>query len=502
MSKNRSGFKSKGWKHQLTKAVRDLGESERERAARAAAGAAARAQGAALAQRRGGNYLSGDSRPRRADQALPHSAAQRPITSDSLPTPSGRQLGISAGAGVVTTGGVGGGIAALKGAGGGHSKARVAPGPMDDPNWDPIKWAQRANSDRAQYPNSGPKGPSGRSGVPGTSIIVEPVVFGSKGNGHNPHIWAKAKKGNVEVTVAHTEYVRDVLGYGTTLDFTASLDWHPINPGQRRVFAWLSDLADLFDTYEFKKLKFHYNPSVGTDQDGKLLMTFDPDVLDSSPETKQEMLEARIQSDSPPYAFATLNVPRDVLSQERYCRRGSVPANGDPHEYDVGTFYWATPGVDAVTAGELFVEYEVVFRTPNGGKPLMNMSVSTNPTLAAPTGTEIVASSDSNLDLNWTSGTTFQIMQPGVYTLFVKQVGTAFAGTPTVTATAPNIVEYGPNSSPPGTLAAGSTTVAMSQWILDVVEPETPFTLAAPASAATVTDTRWFLAPWSELVHL
>jgi len=65
-----------------------------------------------------------------------------------------------------------------------------------------------------------------------------------------------------------------------------------VNPGNGEVFAWLSDLAGLFDTYQFEKLEFIYNPAVGTDQDGKMLMTFDPDILDDAPDTKQEMLVA------------------------------------------------------------------------------------------------------------------------------------------------------------------------------------------------------------------
>jgi hypothetical protein len=275
--------------------------------------------------------------------------------------------------------------------------------------------------------------------------------------------------------------------------FSACISKFAINPGNGEVFAWLADMAGLFDTYQFEKLEFIYNPAVGTDQDGKMLMTFDPDILDGTPDSKQEMLEARAQSDTAPYAMASLRVPKDVLGRERYNRRGSVPVGADPHEYDAGLLYVATPGVPAGMQGELFVSYRVKFRSPNAAPQLGGLFQVVSPSVAAPLGTSLTIANESNLLVSWVSGTTFTVPVPGIYLFRKTDTGTTFSGVATVTPTAPNqVLKYTPVLD--GVQVA---TVTQTVVVLQVVQPEAIFTITAPSGASTLTLSRISIMPYN-----
>jgi len=274
-------------------------------------------------------------------------------------------------------------------------------------------------------------------------------------------------------------------------DCLSSLD---INPGQDLVFAWLGAMAGLFETYEFHKLEFIYNPAVGTDQDGKILMTFDPDILDEDPASKQKMLEARIQMDTNPYLGFSLKVPRDVLTVERYNRRGDVPAEGDPHAYDVGRLYIATPGVPAGMQGELFVKYKVVFRTPNGGTVLTGYGAATGESLTQPLGNSPFINLTGTLSIVRSGNTTFYINRVGTFKLTIQGAGTGFTSNCTITPSAPStgVVVYGPGT---GALGNFSTTAFFAEFVLTVYN-NTDWTYANPSGAATITTVKWCIVPW------
>jgi len=339
---------------------------------------------------------------------------------------------------------------------------------------------------------SGGQAAGGGSRGPGTSgPTYAPVAVGIQKHGTNPKMWAKANKGNVQVTVEHTEYLRDLSG-------TAAFAPTPlaINPGNTETFAWLSDLAGLFETYRFEKLEFTYNPSVGTDTDGKLLMTFDPDVMDDVPDTKQVMLEARVQLDATPWQPSILRIPRDLLGEERYVRSGAVPVYADANLYYVGTLLYATPGVPVATCGVLFVTYRVVFSTPNGPTPragsLWASTASGAPTPAAPLGitAPIAAQNPGPLRPNWLSGTTFSLPSIGDYRLVLYFGGTNFAGMATLTASGDNTAT--------SIISSYALTQSFAEYAIKVLDPTDVFTVVAPTSATTITGTRIHVFPFDE----
>jgi hypothetical protein len=489
MSNNRKPKSiKKGWKSTLTHAIRDMAESEDERREADRSRAAYKA-GKAIVNSRGPTRLSSAQRPERKTSSGGQPPNWPAVRSDSLPVPSLKQLAISMAGGAAATG-LGGAMALSNGAL--SSKRREPIGPSAPLSGNiPLNPGPSSTGLGGKRPN--------QEILNGGSILV-PVAMSSKTVGHSPHIWARAKRGNVEVTVEHTEYVRDVVqsSAGAAGAFPSSLSSYDVNPGNGGVFSWLADLANLFDTYQFQKLEFEYNPSVGTDTDGKKLLTFDPDIMDDAPDSKQEMLEARIQDDTPPYAYGKLVIPRDVLGVERYNRRGAVPAGADPHEYDLGRLHVATPGCPAGTLGELFVTYRVVFRSPNGGKALAGAQTVVGMAVASPLGTSLTLSANSNMFLTWVSGTTFTLSNPGIYMLRFRGIGTGFAGHFTLAAVLPNSIIRTTGATASGTAA----TVAASEYVVDNADTTALWTLGSPAGAATLTSLLIEICDWEADIFL
>lgn len=418
--------------------------------------------------------------PRRTPTPAPARASQS-VPSSSLPNANRNPTGFVSPAQAAAIGATAGSLAMAGGyaASGGAGLRRIG----KRPPMGPFSETQTGGT----YPSGGGNPPR----VPGSGApTYAPVAVGVTKKGNSPKMWAKANKGNVNVTVEHTEYIRDLSG---TAAFTpTSL---PINPGNTDVFAWLSDLAGLFETYRFEKLEFHYNPSVGTDTDGKLLMTFDPDVLDEVPDSKQVMLEARVQLDATPWQPSILKVPKDVLSQERYVRSGLPPPDTDQHLYDAGQLIYATPGVPVAVCGELFVTYKVVFTTPNGPQPrsgVLYALPATGLAVASPMGTSapLPANNPGSLRPVWVSATTFLLPAGGDFMLTMKSVGTTFAGGGTIAASGDNTCILAQ--------AAFTTTSAISEWRVKVLDPTDVFTLTSPSGAATITQMSIKCFPYDE----
>ncbi len=327
------------------------------------------------------------------------------------------------------------------------------------------------------------------SAQPTVAVFEAPVAIGRQSHGHNPRMWAKAKNGDVSVTVEHVEYVRDIApasGAGSQWVPGGNVWQLPVNPGSAPMFAWLSDLAGLFDEYEFQSLEFIYQPAVGTDTDGKYLMTFDPDVLDEMPDSKQDMLQARVQVDGMPWHENKLKVPRDLLVGRRYCRGAIVPADADAHFYDVGSLNIAAPGAPAGMIGEFFVKYKITFYTPTGGQPKSGTAMwNVGTTPAAPLGVGSVAPTQAVGTLYPPTNSTTNIMLPAVGTFFVliRITGTGFTSSTSLTpAVAANqtctIVD-----------SAFTATQAVVNILVSCYDNTTGLTVNTPGGAATISKT-------------
>lgn len=173
------------------------------------------------------------------------------------------------------------------------------------------------------------------------------------------------KATNRGFVVTHREYIQDV----TAADANFRNNTLSVNPGLATTFPWLSAIAGRFESYLFRRLHFIYEPICPTTTPGAVMMAVDYDAADSAPTSKVVLMAYRGAVRSAPWNITRFDATRGDLRKfgvQRFVRTTSNPANTDLKTYDVGNFQIATqntPGTPT-TLGELYVEYEVEFYTP------------------------------------------------------------------------------------------------------------------------------------------
>jgi len=174
---------------------------------------------------------------------------------------------------------------------------------------------------------------------------------------------SRARRSRVEV---EDEYIADIGG-STTFATTA----FAVNPGQSKVFPWLSKEAQLFEKYKILRLEFYYRPQVSAyaanGQTGKVMLSFDFDASDAPPGTKQQVEDTHPHSDGMPYEEVILTIdPKECSMQDSYfVRPGGLPGSSDIKTYDVGVLSVSTIGNNSsANIGELRVRYAIMLHDP------------------------------------------------------------------------------------------------------------------------------------------
>ena len=167
------------------------------------------------------------------------------------------------------------------------------------------------------------------------------------------------------VVVVHREYIQDV----TAADANFRNNTFSVNPGLATTFPWLSAIAGRFESYLFRRLHFIYEPICPTTTPGAVMMAIDYDAVDAAPTTKVVLMAYRGAVRSAPWNITRFDATRGDLRKfgiQRFVRTGANPTGTDLKTYDVGNFQLATQNTPAgaTTLGELYVEYEVEFFTP------------------------------------------------------------------------------------------------------------------------------------------
>jgi len=182
-----------------------------------------------------------------------------------------------------------------------------------------------------------------------------------------------------DVCVIHKEYISDLLASATAGAF--GVLGIPINPGNLLMFPWLSKLAENFESYVFKGLKFIFETDAPSTTPGTVLMAVDYDAEDVLPSGKGEMMSYRGACRTVPWARLEMGCDREDLHKRKsYFIRDlaedwsetagelSRQQVDDPRLDDVGTFIIGASNCLANDSlGELYVEYEVELQTPKGG---------------------------------------------------------------------------------------------------------------------------------------
>jgi hypothetical protein len=148
-----------------------------------------------------------------------------------------------------------------------------------------------------------------------------------------------------------------------------AIDSATVNPGHSIVFPWLSKVAQRFEEYRFRYLRFRYYPRCGTGQAGEIVIGFDPKSGDQAPQSLQILNTYHIRAQGPQWKEHVLNIPRDVLNgtgRRRFVTPGAPADLSVRSLYDVGKILFAKDGSSPSGAiiGEISVEYGVELYVP------------------------------------------------------------------------------------------------------------------------------------------
>jgi len=172
---------------------------------------------------------------------------------------------------------------------------------------------------------------------------------------------------NGDCRIVHREYIQDILSPVQSAAFQIAAKL-AINPGQASTYPWLSKIAQNFESYKFRKLRFDYETEQATSQTGSAIMAVDYDASDPSPVSKQQMMAYRNSVRSAVWSPSQHVSALPDLSKKNqyYVRPGPQPAGTDIKEYDVGNFFFGIQSslVAGTSFGELYVEYDVDLITP------------------------------------------------------------------------------------------------------------------------------------------
>ncbi len=236
--------------------------------------------------------------------------------------------------------------------------------------------------------------------------------------------------GSGDIMITHREYITDLSG---SVSFTANS--FSINPGLPGVFPWLNNIAQRYESYLFKKLRFCFETESATSATGSVLLAIDYDASDAAPGSKTQVMAYRNSVRSPPWSDSCMeSLPEDLHKRNSYyVRNGSLSSNIDVKLYDVGNFFACTQGqAGTTTVGELYVEYQIILMTPQMGEAGAGEVVSGNfagTANSAPFTTKAggipatVVSSGTTTSVN-----TFTFSQPWQGIVTLSLVGTGITG--------------------------------------------------------------------------
>lgn len=287
-------------------------------------------------------------------------------------------------------------------------------------------------------------GNSGKKGKQSSKIAVTPVrrtaptAYGAQLTTSSPK-FVSTSPGSTRVR--HREYVIDVDKH---TDFTVGVDLS-INPGNNTFFKWLSTIARNYELYKFHSLRVLYETDLPTSNAGAVALGVDFDAADLPPQNKQEFMTLAGSVRSPVWMECKIDIKRinperaDKFRFIRLANNQTPPEGTSILDFDLGRFFFAAFAAGAnLLCGELYVEYDVEFKTPTIPTPigLSTCVLSESMTSGKFFGATLSVSGDIQVDPSATSNSIL-IVPPGTFLLMYyadSPVG-AYDIDPAVTAT-------------------------------------------------------------------
>lgn len=194
--------------------------------------------------------------------------------------------------------------------------------------------------------------------------ISVPVAFASPMKANKPRIVPFGKEGNIIVT--HREWISNISAVNA--DPYKNLFQYALNPGQNVPFGWLSNIAQCYEKYRWRKLRFFYKTRCSSATAGSVYLAPEYDASDIGPFSEQIVSNYSDTVEDAPWKDQTCILNPSKLhpnSQPLYVRLGAVPLGGDIKTYDAGKLIVGTADCNASAAwGKLSVEYEVELMIP------------------------------------------------------------------------------------------------------------------------------------------
>lgn len=163
--------------------------------------------------------------------------------------------------------------------------------------------------------------------------------------------------------IKHRELISSITG---SVGFTVS-SFLAVNPGIPATFPWLSIMAQGWEEYRFRSIRFVYKTRTGSTTPGSLIMAPDYDSADAAPATEQIMSTYSQCIEDAPWKDITCVLKTsnsNPLGKHHYIRQAALAANLDIKTYDIANFIVATTDGTAIPWGKLWVEYDVDFFIP------------------------------------------------------------------------------------------------------------------------------------------
>jgi hypothetical protein len=289
--------------------------------------------------------------------------------------------------------------------------------------------------------------------------------------------------------ISHKEFLAKVPG---SVNF--SVVTYSINPGLPVPFKWLYPIANRYESYRFRKLKYHFVNSKSGTFAGDVILGIDYDASDAAPfneDNLQSYWGAKTGQICEPLVLAADVSALHKLGPNRFTRIGALSANQDIKLYDCGNFFIATTDcADTSTIGRVFVEYEIELITPQlQDTPLSADVVAVGESAAAPLGTSLTITGPNSI--TWISGTTFSFDVPGQYLLNFHVTGTTITGAFGI-ASNTGASTYKTSGQGGSSINSAATYAILAQQV-NVSSTTDVFTVSV--TAATATDTRIGISP-------
>jgi len=186
-----------------------------------------------------------------------------------------------------------------------------------------------------------------------------PISMGFKSEFQAPQMSSRGQN----TLVRHREYIADV----PSSVLFAVLSTYSINPGLALSFPWLSQVAQRFEKYRFRFLRYTFETIAPTTSVGSVMLVPDFDAEDAAPSTKAQALSYKSSVRSQVWERIALDVKKEDLSAvpQYYIRAGPLTGSYDIKTYDVGNLFICSSGsANSNVIGELWVEYDVELLAP------------------------------------------------------------------------------------------------------------------------------------------